>query len=298
MASRSKVRAFFPRNADKRTVIAARSVRGGTGRPGSVSHRAPPLASRPSPSPRSAGRSDAPPPLSRSPSRIATHRSPRSPWWPPAPGRLPPASQHLQRGEGENNGGQREATRLSPAGAGPARPGPARLLLSDRPCVSPVPEYQGEPDEISIQKCREAARQVSASRFASAVWGGRGPAAALTAVVSFLRGQALPLDSTAAAPVVSSPHSDEQTRRVPQCGPGGCGLQDFPPVGARAGHFHCSRARAVQLCSFCCVGGPPCHRSAPAGDAVGCVVRADTEGRALIAAELLLLSWVHETSTE
>lgn len=23
-----------------------------------------------------------------------------------------------------------------------------------------VPEYQGEPDEISIQKCREAARQV------------------------------------------------------------------------------------------------------------------------------------------
>lgn len=132
MASRSKVRAFFPRNADKRTVIAARSVRGGTGRPGSVSHRAPPLASRPSPSPRSAGRSDAPPPLSRSPSRIATHRSPRSPWWPPAPGRLPPASQHLQRGEGENNGGQREATRLSPAGAGPARPGPPLTTLSSR----------------------------------------------------------------------------------------------------------------------------------------------------------------------
>lgn len=24
----------------------------------------------------------------------------------------------------------------------------------------PVPEYQGEPDEISIQKCKEAARQV------------------------------------------------------------------------------------------------------------------------------------------
>ncbi|NXD27017.1 ITPA pyrophosphatase, partial [Spelaeornis formosus] len=26
--------------------------------------------------------------------------------------------------------------------------------------VSAVPEYQGEPDEISVQKCREAARQV------------------------------------------------------------------------------------------------------------------------------------------
>uniref|UniRef100_A0A669Q6N0 Inosine triphosphate pyrophosphatase n=1 Tax=Phasianus colchicus TaxID=9054 RepID=A0A669Q6N0_PHACC len=39
-----------------------------------------------------------------------------------------------------------------------------------------LPEYQGEPDEISVQKCREAARQVSASRFASAVGGGRGPA--------------------------------------------------------------------------------------------------------------------------
>lgn len=25
---------------------------------------------------------------------------------------------------------------------------------------SAVPEYQGEPDEISIQKCKEAARQV------------------------------------------------------------------------------------------------------------------------------------------
>lgn len=26
--------------------------------------------------------------------------------------------------------------------------------------MSAVPEYQGEPDEISVQKCREAARQV------------------------------------------------------------------------------------------------------------------------------------------
>ncbi|NWY70240.1 ITPA pyrophosphatase, partial [Erithacus rubecula] len=44
--------------------------------------------------------------------------------------------------------------------AGPGgvrRPGPA--LLSSI-AVSAVPEYQGEPDEISVQKCREAARQV------------------------------------------------------------------------------------------------------------------------------------------
>lgn len=66
--------------------------------------------------------------------------------------------------------------KLAGGGSGPARLG---RLLSDRPCVFPVPEYQGEPDEISVQKCREAARQVSASRFASA-WGGQGLAAALT----------------------------------------------------------------------------------------------------------------------
>uniref|UniRef100_A0A803Y1R5 Inosine triphosphatase n=1 Tax=Meleagris gallopavo TaxID=9103 RepID=A0A803Y1R5_MELGA len=34
-----------------------------------------------------------------------------------------------------------------------------------------LPEYQGEPDEISVQKCREAARQVSASRFTPGVSG-------------------------------------------------------------------------------------------------------------------------------
>lgn len=30
-----------------------------------------------------------------------------------------------------------------------------------------MPEYQGEPDEISIQKCREAARQVLALHLSS-----------------------------------------------------------------------------------------------------------------------------------
>ncbi|NWW70803.1 ITPA pyrophosphatase, partial [Climacteris rufus] len=39
----------------------------------------------------------------------------------------------------------------------------ARPVLTARSApipVSAVPEYQGEPDEISVQKCREAARQV------------------------------------------------------------------------------------------------------------------------------------------
>ncbi|NXS59737.1 ITPA pyrophosphatase, partial [Brachypteracias leptosomus] len=44
------------------------------------------------------------------------------------------------------------------AAPGGTRPGPA---ASSVPAfLSPVPEYQGEPDEISVQKCREAARQV------------------------------------------------------------------------------------------------------------------------------------------
>lgn len=43
---------------------------------------------------------------------------------------------------------------------GSARPGPAQLRSIS---VSAVPEYQGEPDEISVQKCREAARQVTRS---------------------------------------------------------------------------------------------------------------------------------------
>lgn len=41
-----------------------------------------------------------------------------------------------------------------------ARPSPPEWLL----CVPAVPEYQGEPDEISVQKCREAARQVACVR--------------------------------------------------------------------------------------------------------------------------------------
>lgn len=43
---------------------------------------------------------------------------------------------------------------------GSARLGPAQLRSIS---VSAVPEYQGEPDEISVQKCREAARQVTRS---------------------------------------------------------------------------------------------------------------------------------------
>lgn len=39
------------------------------------------------------------------------------------------------------------------------RHGPA--VSSPAVFVFPVPEYQGKPDEISVQKCREAARQVS-----------------------------------------------------------------------------------------------------------------------------------------
>lgn len=51
------------------------------------------------------------------------------------------------------------------------RPGPGLLLLllsvPPRLRVPAVPEYQGEPDEISVQKCREAARQVAAVPCAS-----------------------------------------------------------------------------------------------------------------------------------
>ncbi|NWH18717.1 ITPA pyrophosphatase, partial [Grus americana] len=48
--------------------------------------------------------------------------------------------------------------KLAAGPGGTRRRGPA---VSSAPAfVSPVPEYQGEPDEISVQKCREAARQV------------------------------------------------------------------------------------------------------------------------------------------
>lgn len=52
-------------------------------------------------------------------------------------------------------------------------PGPAPASSSSSSAPSPrlrvpaVPEYQGEPDEISVQKCREAARQVAAVPCAS-----------------------------------------------------------------------------------------------------------------------------------
>lgn len=39
--------------------------------------------------------------------------------------------------------------------------------LTDSVSRPAVPEYQGEPDEISVQKCREAARQVAAVPSAS-----------------------------------------------------------------------------------------------------------------------------------
>ncbi|XP_066240393.1 inosine triphosphate pyrophosphatase isoform X2 [Saccopteryx leptura] len=38
-----------------------------------------------------------------------------------------------------------------------------------------LPEYQGEPDEISVQKCREAARQVPAPRAGTCAGGGHLP---------------------------------------------------------------------------------------------------------------------------
>lgn len=130
MASRSKVRAFFPENEEKGDWITdspwpqalQRLQAGGTtGKTGSF---APPATNLPwGPPPRAAGPKQAPPPAPQSsarqsPAHIATHRSRRSPWWPPAPGRVPPASQRLQGDGKEKDGGQLGAR----GGRGRARP--------------------------------------------------------------------------------------------------------------------------------------------------------------------------------
>ncbi|XP_009998208.1 PREDICTED: inosine triphosphate pyrophosphatase [Chaetura pelagica] len=62
------------------------------------------------------------------------------------------------RGQGSNPGGRDGSGARSGRYPGRWRRGPG---ASSAPApVSAVPEYQGEPDEISVQKCREAARQV------------------------------------------------------------------------------------------------------------------------------------------
>lgn len=129
MASRSKVRAFFPENEEKGDwirdspwpqALQQLQAEGATGKTASFAPpatnlpwRSPPRAAGPkqaTPAPQSSAR--------QSPAHIATHRSLRSPWWPPAPGRVPPASQRLQGDGKEKDGGQLGAR----GGRGRARP--------------------------------------------------------------------------------------------------------------------------------------------------------------------------------
>lgn len=103
---------------------------------------------------------------------------------------------------------------------GSSRPVPA--VRSHRPVPVPaVPEYQGEPDEISVQKCREAARQVTRCFPFPGGMGVEGPQAE---TLSIRTGPAWPRCSavTRLFWFMLCPSSNGRSRKLLQSRPGGC----------------------------------------------------------------------------